>query len=86
MGNLVTYCIRFIHAMDSLRQHSDWYGSLGGYMAQLILTLALIFVVYFIGYFTGCHHVVSDIKRMTRELEQEANNELSKMQHQGQGD
>lgn len=55
-------------------------------MTQLILTLALIFVVYFIGYFTGCHHVVSDIKRMTRELEQEANNELSNMQHQGQGD
>ena len=51
-------------------------------MAQLALTLALIFVVYFIGYFMGCHHVVSDIKRMTKQLEQEANNELSKMQHQ----
>jgi len=39
-------------------------------MAQLILTLALIFVVYFIGYFTGCRHVINDIRRLTNELKE----------------
>ena len=54
--------------MDCLRQHPDWYGSLGGYMAQIVLTLALIFIVYFIGYAMGRKDVVDDIRQMTKEL------------------
>ena len=37
-------------------------------MTQLVLTIALIFIVYFIGYIVGRNEVVKDIRRMTREL------------------
>ncbi len=37
-------------------------------MTQLVLTLALIFIVYFIGYAMGRKDVVADIRQMTKEL------------------
>ena len=37
-------------------------------MTQIILTLALIFIVYFIGYVMGRKDVVDDIRQMTKEL------------------
>ena len=40
----------------------------GGTMTQLVLTIALIFIVYFIGYIVGRNEVVKDIRRMTKEL------------------
>lgn len=38
-------------------------------MTQIVLTLALIFIVYFIGYIVGRNDVVKDIRRITKELE-----------------
>jgi len=37
-------------------------------MTQLVLTLALIFIVYFIGYAMGRKDVVDDIRQITKEL------------------
>ena len=37
-------------------------------MTQIVLTLALIFIVYFIGYAIGRKDVVDDIRQMTKEL------------------
>lgn len=45
-------------------------------MTHLVLTLALIFVVYMIGYAMGRRDIVRDIKEMTKELK-EMNNEHS---------
>ena len=47
-------------------------------MAQLALTLALIFVVYFLGYYMGRKAVVDEVRRMTKELE-DKNNDATKM-------
>ncbi len=44
-------------------------------MSQLVLTVILIFVVYFIGYAMGRKDIVDDIKEMTRELQEKAKNE-----------
>lgn len=37
-------------------------------MTQLVFTVALIFIVYFIGYAMGRKDVVDDIRQMTKEL------------------
>lgn len=37
-------------------------------MTQLVLTIALIFIVYFIGYAMGRKDVIDDIRQMTKEL------------------
>jgi len=37
-------------------------------MEQLIITLALLFLIYFVGYFVGRASVISEIKDMTEEL------------------
>ena len=37
-------------------------------MVRLIVTVALLFVVYIIGYIVGRKEVVDDIKQMTEEL------------------
>ena len=42
-------------------------------MTHLILTLGLIFVVYFIGYAMGRKDVVDDIREMTKELKEREN-------------
>lgn len=42
-------------------------------MTQLALTIALIFIVYFIGYIMGRNDVVKDIRRMTKELKEQEN-------------
>lgn len=40
-------------------------------MVQLALTVALLFVVYFIGYAIGRKEVLDEIKRMTKELKEQ---------------
>jgi hypothetical protein len=47
-------------------------------MTQIVLTLSLIFVVYFIGYAIGRKDVVDNIRQMTKELE-DKNNDATKM-------
>ena len=37
-------------------------------MTHLVLTLALIFIVFFSGYYIGRHRVVKEIREMTKEL------------------
>ena len=37
-------------------------------MVRLIFTVALLFIVYFIGYAMGRKDVVDDIRQMTKEL------------------
>lgn len=37
-------------------------------MTQLVFTVALIFIVYFIGYAMGRKDVVDDIRQITKEL------------------
>lgn len=37
-------------------------------MTQLMITLGLIFLVYFIGYFVGRATVISEIRDMTEEF------------------
>ena len=37
-------------------------------MTQLSFTVALLFIVYFIGYVMGRKDVVDDIRQMTKEL------------------
>ena len=41
-------------------------------ITQIVFTLALIFIVYFIGYAMGRKDVVDDIRQITKELEKEA--------------
>lgn len=48
---------------------------IGGSMGQLILTVAVLFVVYFIGYIIGRKEVIDDIKEMTKELKEKDKNE-----------
>lgn len=50
-------------------------------MTQIVLTLALIFIVYFIGYYMGRKAVVDEVRRMTKELKEleERNNDATKM-------
>ena len=45
----------------------------GGYMTHLAITLALLFVVFLSGYYLGMKRVVKDIRSLTKELEERAN-------------
>ena len=44
-------------------------------MTHLVLTIALIFIVYFIGYAVGRKDVVDNIKQMTKELKEREQND-----------
>lgn len=44
-------------------------------MSHLIMTVILIFVVYFIGYAMGRKDIVDDIKEITRELKEKEKGE-----------
>lgn len=42
-------------------------------MTHLAITLALLFVVFLSGYYLGMKRVVKDIRSLTKELEERAN-------------
>lgn len=47
-------------------------------MTQLLLTVSLIFTVYFLGYFIGRKQILDEIKALSQELE-EKNHDAIKM-------
>ena len=48
-------------------------------MTQLLLTVSLIYTVYFLGYFIGRKQILDEIKALSTELKEKAN-DATKMQ------